>query len=220
MKDCLLPTFDALTNNQIEKINEHSVIVKYRKGEVICRENNPISHSLYLKSGLVKLCKEYHHDNSMIVGIIGPNGFFGLISVFSKSVFQISVSALEDCEVVHTEFNVFKDILFKNGKYTCYLMNQISNYSLLIMQKMLSTICKQTPGRLAELLLFFAHNVYNDNTFNLPLSRLEIAEFLASTKETVSRVITEFKNDRLIDIEGTAIKITSIDLLERLSKIG
>lgn len=220
MPDCLLPTFEALTSNQIEKINENSIIVKYKKGEVICRENHPISHILFLKSGLIKLSKEYQKDRSLIIGILGPKGFFGIVTIYGKGIYQISVTTLDECEVVHTNFDVFKDILFKNGKYTCNLMDQISSNSLLLIRKMISTTFKQVPGRLAELLLFFARIIYNSNTYNLPLSRLEIAEFIASTKETVSRTITEFKNDRIIDIEGTAVTLNSVDLLEKLSIIG
>jgi CRP-like cAMP-binding protein len=220
MLECMLPTFDALTNKQVQQINENSLIVKYRKGDVICYEGHPISHVLFLRSGLVKLHKRYQQDNSMIIGIIGANRFFGLTTGLTSSIFQISVSALDDCEVVHTDFSVFKGILFKNGKYTCNLLIQISEYSLLLMRRMTSNTYKQVPGRLAELLLFFAKEVYNSNSYNLPLSRQEIAEFIASTKESVSRTLSDFKNDNLIEIDDKFVTLKSIELFEKFSRMG
>lgn len=220
MSDCLLPTFDSLTDNQIQRINENSIIVKYKRGEVICRENIPVTHILYLKSGLVKLHKEYKPDKSIIIGIIGKNRFFGLMTVFGERRYKASVTALEDCEVVHTNCNIFIDVLCKNGKYTCHLLDQISGYSSLLVDKMIGITCKQVPGRLAEILLFFSNNIYYSSAFNLPLSRQEIADFISATKETVSRTLTEFKNDRLINLNGNKITLQSLELLERLCKVG
>lgn len=220
MPDCLLPTFNVLTNTQIQKINENSLILKYQKGDIICRQNHPVSHVLFLKSGLIKLHKNYGRDKSVIIGIVGQNKFLAMTGVFINRIFQFSASAIEDCEVIHTNFDVFVDILFRNGKYACSLMDQISSYSLLLMDKMIVNTHKQIPGRMAEVLMFFAKDVYNSDSYTLPISRQDIATYISATKETVSRTLTEFKNDRLIEIDDKFVRITSPELIEKLSKIG
>lgn len=220
MPDCLLPTFNVLTNTQIQKINENSLILKYQKGDIICRQNHPVSHVLFLKSGLIKLHKNYTRDKSAIIGIVGQNKFFAMTGVFTNRIFQLSASAIEDCEVINTNFDIFIDILFRNGKYACRLMDQISSYTLLLMDKMIMNTHKQIPGRMAEVLMFFAREVYNSDSYTLPLSRQDIAIFISATKETVSRTLTEFKNDRLIEIDDKLISIISPELIEKLSKIG
>jgi CRP-like cAMP-binding protein len=79
---------------------------------------------------------------------------------------------------------------------------------------------KQVPGRIAEVLLTFSVDIFRNDHFILPLSRQELADLVYSTKESVSRTLTEFKNDRMIDINDRAITLQSIDLLKVLSKVG
>jgi len=68
--------------------------------------------------------------------------------------------------------------------------------------------------------LFFSKEIYNSNEFTLPLSRLEFANLVYSTKESVSRTLTEFKNDRMIEIDDRKVILKSIDLLNILSTMG
>ena len=99
-------------------------------------------------------------------------------------------------------------------------MKILSDEAIAMMEKMISISQKQVTGRLAEVLLFFAQKIYKQNTFSLPLSRQELAELISSTKESISRTLTEFKNDRIIALDDKRIELKSIDLLQILSKIG
>lgn len=220
MSQCQLPTYEVLSPAQIQKINENSYVIPYRKGEVICNENHPVSQALFLKTGLVKLHKEHSRDRSTIMGIVGPDNFIGLMSVFYGKLYQNAMTAIEDCEVVQTSLDVFFEVISKNGRYAMQLLHQISGYGFNMIEKMFRNMHKQIPGRLAELLLIFSKDIYKSYSFSLPLSRQEIADFISSTKETVSRTLTEFKNDRLIDVNDKFITIKSPGLIQKLSEIG
>ena len=220
MLECLLPTFGVLTNSQIQKINENSYVVKYKEGETICSQNHPVSHVMHVKSGLVKLFREYDPGKTSIIGIVGTDRYLCLMSVFYDKLFQNAASALEDSEIVHTSLSIFLDIVNKNGRYAYYLLKQISIYGHLIIDKMIKNTYKQIPGRVAEVLLYFSKEIYKSDTYTLPLSRQEFADFVSATKETVSRTLTEFKNDRLIEVNDRIITLKSLDLIDKLSKIG
>ena len=220
MQDCVLPTFDVLTDSQIQKINENSIDVKYKKGESICRQNHPIAHMLFLKSGLVKLTRYYSEDKSPIVGIVGPEKFLCLISVFYNKVYQTGGTALGESKVIYTNLEVFLDILYNNGKYAVAILRQISGSGYVMIERMIHISYTQVPGRMAGLLLYFSKESCRSNTFVIPFSRQEIAEFISTTKETVSRTLTEFKSDRLIELNGDLITLKSLDLIEKLSKVG
>jgi CRP/FNR family transcriptional regulator len=99
-------------------------------------------------------------------------------------------------------------------------MKLISDYGLLIFDKLINVSQKQIPGRIAETLIFFSQEIYKNDTFELPLSRQELAELVVTTKENISRTLSEFKNDRLIDFDGRKIIIKSRDNIEFLSRIG
>jgi CRP-like cAMP-binding protein len=217
---CQLPTYEVLSVEQIEKINACSHIVRYKKDNNIFRQDMPTSHVLFIKKGLVKIHKESNSGKNYIIKLATPNSYIGLLSFFYTNLFQYSASSLSECEIVFTDLNVFKDIIRDNGQYALQIMRLLSEDGLTIFDKLINMSQKQVPGRVAELLLLFSQKIYNSNTFELPISRQELAEFVSSTKESVSRTLTEFKNDKIIEIDDRKITIKSMDLIQVLSKIG
>jgi CRP/FNR family transcriptional regulator, polysaccharide utilization system transcription regulator len=216
----MLPSYGLLTKEQVELINANSHLIKYKKGKTICQQGHPIFFVMFLKSGLAKIYYEFNGDRTSIIGITESQKYLCLMSLFDSQLFLTSVAALEDSEIIQTRLDVFMKILEENGKYAISILQQISRSGILLVKKMAHTSHKQVPGRLAEMLLLFSKEFYKNDTFELPMSRQEIADFISSTKETVSRTISEFKNDRIIEFNDRVITLKSIDLLDKLSKIG
>ncbi len=218
--ECQLPTFGELTDEQILAINSNSFVVSYKKKETILKQDIPVSHLFYIKSGLVKVYKESSNEKIHILKITSSGNFIGLLSVFSGNRNYFSVGAIEDCEIISTDIVTIKNIIKENGSYAIQLMKLLSDYGLLIFDKLIDISQKQIPGRIAETLLYFAQDIYKNDSFELPLSRQELAELIITTKENISRTLSEFKNDRLIDFDGRKIIIKSRENIEFLSKIG
>jgi CRP-like cAMP-binding protein len=218
--ECLLPTYNALTPDQISKINDSSFIVRHCKGENVFSQDKPKSYLMFLSSGLVKIFKEVQQKKSIILKIVGPGNYIGLISVFYENLYQFSATAIEDSELVYINISLMKEILSENGLFALQMMQEFSNEGMVLLNKLIYFPQKQIPGRIAEVLLLFSTEIYNNDHFMLPLSRQELADLVYSTKESVSRTLTEFKNDRMIDIDDRKIVLRSIDLLKILSKLG
>jgi CRP/FNR family transcriptional regulator, polysaccharide utilization system transcription regulator len=216
----LWPAYDELSTDQINKINENSFLVKHKKGEQIFRQEQPISHMILICSGLVKLYKEVDGEKIVILKIAGPGSYIGIISAFFGNRYQHSASALEDTETIYASLSTFKDVIGENGKYGLHILNQLSAEGINLIDKMINLSHKQIPGRIAEILLFFSREVYHSHDFKLPLSRQELADLVSSTKESISRTLTEFKNDRIIEIDDRDVNLKSIELLDILSKMG
>lgn len=216
---CIIPSFDVLDNQQISDINNNSYAVKFRKNEIIYRQNMPISHIIFIKSGLVKVFKEGESNKNIILNITPSNNFIGLISSFCRNQYDESVSTLIDCEMVFTDIAVFKKVLQANGQYALQIMKQISEQAIFIFHKLMNLSHKQIPGRIAGILMFF-NEMFNTNEFEVPLSRQELADLISSTKESVSRTLSEFKHDKIIDIDEKQIILKRVDLLKILSRTG
>ena len=76
------------------------------------------------------------------------------------------------------------------------------------------------PGRIAEVLLYFSENIYNETEYDFPLTRQELAELAGTTKESFIRTINEFKHDKIIELEGRRVKIISMDIIKVLNELG
>jgi CRP/FNR family transcriptional regulator, polysaccharide utilization system transcription regulator len=218
--ECHLPTYNELTVEQINFINSNSYIVHHKKDEVIFKQNMPVSHLVYLKSGLAKIFKECTGNRTHILRLSSSGNYIGLLSVFNKNQFQYSACSLGECDIVFTDVNVIKSIIKENGGYALNLIGQLCDQGLFIFDKLINSTLKQLPGRIADTILFFSQEIYKSDTFEMPLSRQELADLISTTKESVSRTLSEFKNDRLIELDDKKISIISRELIEVLSKIG
>jgi CRP-like cAMP-binding protein len=213
------PAMDTLTPEQVERINNNSFVVSHSKGEEIFSQDKPISYLMYINSGLVKLYKNDQKHRSIILRLIGPGSYAGLFSAFYDNRYKFSATALEASEMVYISISLINEIILENGRFSMSIIRHLSNDGMDIMDKLIYFPQKQVPGRIAEVLLQFAL-IYKNTQFTLPLSRQELADYVYSTKESVSRTLTEFKNDRMININDRAITLQSMDLLKILSKLG
>lgn len=215
-----IPYSHLLTEEQALQISRNINTVKYRKRDVIFRQNTRTSHVMFVKSGLVKIYKEGRNDRSVILKVATASDFIGLMSVFGEKLHQYSSAAITDVEVCDMDILLFKSILQENPKYQLQLLNLLSVNGLFIFDRLLGLSHKQLPGRIADVILYFSDEIYHSEQFTFPFTRKELAEFAGTTKESFIRTLTEFKNDKIIDIDGSGIHIKSMDIIRTLSQLG
>jgi CRP/FNR family transcriptional regulator, polysaccharide utilization system transcription regulator len=215
-----VPFMNLLTPEQVEQISRSSNVVRYKTKDVIFLQNTRTSHIMFIKSGLVKVYKEGRNGKILILRIETPNNFLGLMSVFGHDIHQFSAAAIDDTEIYFTDITVFKTLIKENGIFTMRLMNVLSIEGLFLFDRLMSQSHKQLPGRIADVLLYFAEKIYHSQTFTFPLTRRELAELAGTTKESFIRTLTEFKNDKIIDLDGSLVEIKSIKIIKTLSELG
>jgi CRP-like cAMP-binding protein len=99
-------------------------------------------------------------------------------------------------------------------------LNILSLDGLFIFERLLGQSHKQLPGRIADVILYFSEEIYHNTEFTFPFTRKELAELAGTTKESFIRTLTEFKNDKIIELDGSAIMIKSMDIIKTLSALG
>jgi CRP/FNR family transcriptional regulator len=218
--DTLFPKGSILTEKQTENIKASGRFITFNKKDVIFREGTPTSHIMFLESGLIKLYREGKNNRSLILKIAKPGEFIGLVSVFGNNIYQYSGSAIESSSVFFIDFNIFKSILSENGKYAVHVLKNLSQDNLNMFDRIISQYHKQLPGKIADIILYFSKHIYNSEEFEFPITRTELAELAGTTKESFIRTLTEFRNDKIIEIDGKKIKIKSIDIVKTLSRLG
>jgi CRP/FNR family transcriptional regulator len=221
-KDCIYKSwaFQNLSEDDLNIINKTKKEFFFRKGEKICTEGEKISSFMYLKNGLVKLFKTETNTKEHIISIAKPKDFVGLLSVFSNTEHIYSISALEDSTVCFVDMETIRHLIKSNGIFALDFFKKISAISDSVIKTRIDINTRQLRGRIAYILLLFAKHIYNSNSFNLPISRKEIAELIDMSTENVIRVLSEFRKDKLIQIEGKNIEIVDIKRLEKIYELG
>ncbi|MDX1285782.1 MAG: helix-turn-helix domain-containing protein, partial [Draconibacterium sp.] len=79
---------------------------------------------------------------------------------------------------------------------------------------------KQMHGRMADILLCLSQRIFKNDSFNLPLTRSDLAELTGMSTESVIRVMKDFKEDGLIKFEGKDFELLNIEMLMKISEVG
>jgi len=214
------PLSQFFSPEELNLLNINSNLVEYAQRDTIIKQNSRASHIIFINSGLVKISKEMRKGKNLMLNIEGPGRFIGSSSVFGSDYFNYSVTALEPTVVSFIDTKIFREIIEKNGALGLELITQISKTNINMIDKLSSLLYKQLPGRVADIIIYFSETIYNSETFTFPLTRQELAELAGTTKESIIRTLSEFKHDKIIDIERNTIKILSPKIIQTLSRLG
>jgi len=172
-----------------------------------------MTHIFYPRTGFAKLYLENCGDK-IILGIARPGTFIGIQSLYGEPVFPFSAEALTDVEVCLKDVGVFREFVTENAGFAMGVIEILNTDLIRSYNRMFSLTTKQIDGRFSELLLFLSNVFYQSNPFDLTISRKEIAELISTTPESVSRLISGFKADGIINGRGHTIELVKLDVLE------
>ena len=218
-KNCTFKSvpFQKLSNEQLFKVDEHRVELSFKKGELMSKQGMLMSHVIYIREGFAKLYMEQDGE-LIIIGIAQPGTFVGVQALYGEVAFPFSVEAMTDTEVCMKDINIFREMVLENSEFAKGII-QILNANLMqAYNRMFSLSTKQIGGRFSELLLYMRNVLYESNPFKVTISKREIAELVSTSPESISRLINEFREQGIIEVDGQTIEIIDSDKLEALCK--
>ncbi len=212
--------FEKLTEEERGYLDAHSVWIKYRRGEMICKQGSFVSHVMYMEKGLAKVFLD-NGNNSLVLRIIPDGNFLGLAAVSEElGTFPYSGMAYVDSEIRQIEIKALRNLIRQNNDFAREMIDILSSNSVQIYGRFFCLTYKQAFGRLADILICLADRIFNNNEFDLPLTRKELGELAGMSPETVIRMLKEFHDEGLIRMEGKYFEVLDYDRLRKISETG
>ncbi len=212
--------FDLLTPDEKELVDSKSVLVNYKKGEMICKQGSFASHIMYLEKGLVKIYLE-GNPKDLILTITPQKNLMGLQALFEgNNTFLYSISPYTESAVRLIDIQIFKQLLKQNAQFAYRILNILNESTSQSYGRFFSLTQKQLHGRLADILLCLSRKIFKSEAFDLPLSRSDLSDLTSMSTESVIRIMKDFKDDGIIDINNKSITLLDVARLERISEKG
>ena len=209
----------TLKNNSFEELNSNHAVVCFSKGDAIIKQGTFSTNVVFLRKGLVKLhIAGPHHEQ--IVRLVKAPSYLGLPTTFGDKINQYSVTSIANSEVCFIDINTFKKIIKENQDFSYEIILDLCKSELESFRRCANRTQKQNRGNIAAFLLELSDVIFESDEFTLPLSQSEIGNLVDTTRESVSRIFTEFDNDKLIELKGKNIQILNKNSLELISKNG
>jgi CRP/FNR family transcriptional regulator len=192
----------------------------FKKGEIIVKQNSPIVDFFYIKSGIVKLSKVTESKRNHIISIAKPHDYTSLLTVFHGKNYAYTMTAIEYTEICIFPLNLIIDLVMRHGSFGIGLLKKSSKTADDIIDRFIQNNSRNLRGRIAMTLLDFSFNIYKSHIYELPVSRKEIAELIGMTTENVIRILSEFRKEKIIKINGKEIEIVDFERLKMISDRG
>jgi CRP-like cAMP-binding protein len=208
-----------LTDDEICMLDSNSAQVHFKPGDIIVKQDALSTNVVFINSGLVKIHMK-GPIRERILKIAKAPTYLCLPNNFGSKVNRFSATALEETTVCFIDVNVFKQFIYENGDFAFQIILDMSKGELENFSNCLNNAQKQNMGRIADAILFFSEKIFASNSFTLPLSRQEIADLTGITRESASRILTDFHNEKILNIENRKITILNEKLLREISEKG
>lgn len=212
--------FETLTKDEVDLLEANSVTIRYKKGEIVCKQGGFVSHVMHVEQGLAKVFLD-NGVNSLVLKIIPKGNLIGLTSISEEfNTYQYSAMTYVDSEIRQIDINVFRQLLKQNTAFAKEVIDILSSNNVQIYGRFFCLTHKQAYGRLADILLCLADRIFMSSEFQLPLSRRDLAELSGMSSETVIRMLKKFHDDGLINLEGKKFNVLDYSRLKRISETG
>lgn len=222
--DCKNCPFNAkaastLTDDSFEQLSKNHLELKFKKGDAIIKQGMYSTNVVFLRKGLAKihLAGPYHEQ---IVRLVKAPTYLGLPTTIGDKINQYSVTAVSEVEVCYIDMQVFQQILADNSNFTKSIVLELCQNELESFRRCANRTQKQIRGNMADALLEFSEKIFQSDTFLLPISQAELANLVDTSRESVSRVLTEFDKDGIIRMTGKQIEIVNKKSLQMVAQNG
>lgn len=213
--------FKYLTRDEIERLNYEKDFRLYKRGDILYNEGNRISGFYCINSGIIKVFKTGIDGKEQIIRFARRGEIIAYRSVLSNESACTSAKVVEDCQVCFIPSELLIQFVktnpafsFEIVKLTCHELAEANSYITDIAQK-------TVRERLAEVLLNLVKDFGLDEQkfLRISLTREELANIVGTATESVIRLLSEFKTDRLIELNGRKIRVLDLRGLEKISNI-
>ena len=220
-KNCPFKTkaTSMLSDCSLEQLTTNHLELKLKKGDAIIKQGTYSTNVIFLRTGLAKIHLTGPY-NEQIVKLVNAPSYLGLPTTFGSKINQYSVTAVSEVEVCFIDLEVFQNILDENKEFTHEIILEFCKNELESFRRCANRTQKLIRGNMADALLEFSDNIFKSDTFLLPLSQAEFANLVDTSRESVSRILTEFDKDKIIKVKGKYIEILNKKSLQLISQNG
>lgn len=192
----------------------------YPEGAVLFVEKQDPRGVFLLCEGEVKLSISASSGKTLILRIAKPGEVLGLMSVLSGTPYEVTAETIRPCQIAYINREDFLRLIAKHPEITERALAHLSTlYNGVCEQLRTVGLSSSAPEKMARLLVEWSSNgktTPEGTQLTVPLTHEEIAEFIGSTRETVTRTLGDFKTKKLVSIHGSTMTIRNLAALESM----
>lgn len=209
-------SFESLKNlanqnqglDELKKIVAERKVKSFRKKQIVYYEGDSISGIYLILQGKIKAIKLNDDGRELVTGIYGSDDYIGIQAMLSGDQYNETTEAIEDSTICFLPKETVIQLLDNYTDIGQKFIKVLSSNLVEKEEQLLQLAYHSVRKRMAEILLRLSKN--SENTSNKPtfkISREDLAAMAGMATETVSRTLSDFKDERIIEKKGSVIQI-------------
>lgn len=209
---------DAKGIDELKQISASKRVHAYNKKEVVYSEGSFPSGIYMVNKGKIKCFKTNPDGKEFIVNLYKDGDYFGYTDLLEDSPYKESAAAIEPSEIVVIPKDDFFSLLHKNKEVSKKFIKMLANDLAEKEEQLLKLAYNSVRKRIAEalLMLISKYKESKDETFKMSISRDDIASIAGTSTETAIRTLSDFKDEKIIEIKGSTISIINEEKLNKM----
>jgi len=211
--------FCDLPDSALSALDAVKFTTVYPRGALLFVEGQPGRGVYVLCSGRVKLSATSRDARVIITRIVRAGEILGLCATLSGAPYEVTAETLEPCQVNFVRRADFMRLLSANAEASMRAAEQLGrNYSAALEQVRMLGLSHSAAAKFARFLLEVGegHGAREDR-LKLALTHEEIGQLIGASRETVTRLFSEFKHENLIQVRGATLLLNDRPALETLA---
>lgn len=211
--------FNGLSQEEFDELESYSETTLISRGDIIYEQGHRINGCYFVEKGIIKIFQTGIDGKEQIIRFAKKGDLIGFRSVVNNEMACTTAKIIDDAQLLYIPAKNLLDMFKKSAEFSMALMRMACK-ELGESNKYITDIAQKTVReRLAEVLLILmdSFDVDDQNYLNISLTREELANMVGTATESVIRLLSEFKSDKLIELHGRRIKLLNIP---KLMKIG
>lgn len=195
-----IPIFKKLNSNHIKTLATHCRIKIIKKNEILFYEFDVADTVYIIIRGKVKVYKLSEEGNEHILHIHKDKDIIAEAAIFDTGMYPAYCVATEETKLVYISKNSLIDFIRENPEVTFKLLASYSKRLRYFVDKIEYLSLKNVEERIFTYFIKNSTTINNKNIFKLEISKKELALFLGTTPETISRNIKKLVNSKHIEL--------------------
>lgn len=204
--------------DQLVKVSRERLPRKYGRRDWIYREGNYPNEIYFIIAGKIKTYRTNTDGKELVTGLYKEGDFFGYTALLEGEAHADSAMALDDAELLSISKDDFFMLLFNNRDVASRFIKMLSDSVAEKEERLLRLAYNSVRKRLADALLLYRerYRKTDEEPFSMTIPREELASLVGTATETVIRALSDFKEEKMVDVRNSVITILEPDKLSRI----
>ncbi|MBS1685415.1 MAG: Crp/Fnr family transcriptional regulator [Bacteroidetes bacterium] len=214
---------EELSDDDRQYIRERSTTIRVRRKQIIYSMHEKPKGMYLVRSGKIRIEQVNYDGSAQILFIYTTGEAFGYRPLLSRELHPVNAIAMEDSELDFISASDFLELLHRSVALSNMLLTSLSSEFTVLVNRINLFAQRGIKERLAFALLLLNEKYHHPNAIlpesDIRLSRIDLANYIGTSPETLVRTLRTFQEKNLIRVKGRSITILNFESLLILSGI-